>query len=82
MKINLDFWQNAVPTTPKNEVSIKDLFSKCEQSRSFSADLVTLTEEILKEKLHFLCSANSFIVIVSMSELCTNLLLQYSGSDH
>ena len=44
--------------------SIKDFFSKCDQIRSFvnvtksavSADLVTFTEEILRGKLHFLCS--------------------------
>ena len=33
--------------------SIKDFFSKCDQIR---VDLVTITEEILIEKLYFLCS--------------------------
>ena len=36
--------------------SIKDFFSKCNQIRRFSADLVTFTEEILNGRLHFLCS--------------------------
>ena len=37
--------------------SIKDLFSKCDQIRSFPpADLVTFTEEILNGKLHFFCA--------------------------
>ena len=35
--------------------SIKDFFSKCDQIR---VDLVTITEEILIEKLYFLCSVN------------------------
>ena len=35
--------------------SINDFFSKCDK---FPADLVTLTEEIFKGKLHFLCSEN------------------------
>ena len=36
--------------------SIKDFFIKYDQMRIFSEDLVTFTEEILNEKLHFLCS--------------------------
>ena len=42
--------------------SIKDFFSKCDQIHGFdqTADLVTFTEEILKEKLHFLCSVVAF----------------------
>ena len=32
--------------------SIKDFFSKCDQT----ADLFTFTEEVLDGKLHFLCS--------------------------
>ena len=40
----------------KNEILIKDFFSKCDP-----ADLVPFTEEILNEKLHFLCSASSYI---------------------
>ena len=35
--------------------SIKDLFSKCDQTQK-TADLITFTEEILKEKVHFLCN--------------------------
>ena len=37
----------------KMKFSIKDFFSKCDQLQ-FLADVVTLTEEILKRKLHFL----------------------------
>ena len=40
--------------------SIKDLFSKCEQSLQKTADLATFTEEIFNEKLHFLCSVNEY----------------------
>ena len=38
--------------------SIKDLFSKCDQICSF------FTEEIINEKLHFLCSANYFRILL------------------
>ena len=38
--------------------SIKDFFSKCDQMRNFLR-IWSLTEEILNEKFHFLCS-NSF----------------------
>ena len=34
---------------------VKDFFNECEE---FPADLVTFTEEILKEKLLLLCSVN------------------------
>ena len=36
----------------KIEVFIKDFFSKC------NLGLVTFTEEVLNEKLHFICCAN------------------------
>ena len=39
----------------KMKYSIKDFFSKCDQIRR-KLDLVTLIEEILNGKLHFLCS--------------------------
>ena len=42
-------------TAQKLKFFIKDFFSKCDQIRS-TADLVTLTEEILNEKNHFLRS--------------------------
>ena len=45
-----------IVTAQKMKFSIKDFLSKCDQVRSFYADLVTFTEEILNEKLHFLCS--------------------------
>ena len=34
-------------------------FSKCDQIRSFFAELITFTEEILNGKLHFLCSGKT-----------------------
>ena len=40
--------------------SIKFFFSKCDQIQ-FPADLVTFTEEILNEKIHFLCSVNKML---------------------
>ena len=53
----------------KNEVFIKDFFSKFEflltytkeilhEKLQFPTDLVTFTEEILNGKLHFLCSVH------------------------
>ena len=47
-------------TAQKMNFSSKDFFSKCDQIRSFTADLVTFTEEILTGKLHFLCSVRGF----------------------
>ena len=35
---------------------IKDFSSKCDQIHSFLRILVTITREILNEKIHFLCS--------------------------
>ena len=37
----------------KIKFSIKDFFSKCDQIRRFPADLVTFTEEIIKENFIF-----------------------------
>ena len=45
-------------TAQKVKFSIKNFFSKCDQIRR-KLDLVTLTEEILNRKLHFLCSGRS-----------------------
>ena len=47
---------HAKSTAQKMKFFIKDFFSKCDQILHFSADLVSLTEEILNGKLHFLCS--------------------------
>ena len=52
-------WHRSLKTSKieiakKTKFSIKDFFSKCDQTRS--TDLVTFTEEILNGKLHFLCS--------------------------
>ena len=43
-------------TAQKMTFSIKDFFKKC--------DLVTFTEEILKGKLHFLCSDDPFFPVI------------------
>ena len=43
-------------TAQKLKFSIKDFCGLCEPNPQFPADLVTLTEEILNVKLHFLCS--------------------------
>ena len=42
----------------KRKFFIKSFFSKCDQIRSFFADLVTRAEEIFNGKLHFLCSGD------------------------
>ena len=43
-------------TAQKMKFSIKDFFSKCDQIRMETVDLVKFTEEILNGKLRFLCS--------------------------
>ena len=45
-----------VHTGQKMKFSIKDFFSKCDQTRSFPVNLVKFTEEILNWKLNFFCS--------------------------
>ena len=45
----------------KNDVSIKDFFSKCDQ---MWPDLVTFTKEILNGKLRFLCSGPYFRLLL------------------
>ena len=45
-----------VDTAQEIKSSIKGIFSKCDQIRKFSVDLVTFAEETLNVKLHFLCS--------------------------
>ena len=47
------FQTDQMVTAQKKKFSIKDFFSKCDQE---TVNLVTFTEEILKRKLHFLCS--------------------------
>ena len=55
--MNICPWiQSNLSTAQKMKISIKDFFSKCDQIRSFHADLVTFTEEILNGKFHCLCS--------------------------
>ena len=43
-------------TAQKMKFSIKDFFKKC--------DLVTFTEEILKGKIHFLCSDGPYFPVI------------------
>ena len=45
-------------TAQKMKFSTKGFFSKCDHIRSETADLVTVIEEILNRKLHFLCSVS------------------------
>ena len=56
----------------KMKFSIKDFFSKCEQTMQFPLDLVTFAEEILYGKLHFLCSV-AFITVLPFSFAMTLL---------
>ena len=52
-----EFWQNIYSkTAQKMKFSIRDFFSKCDQIHSLKS--VTVTREILIEKLHFLYSVN------------------------
>ena len=44
--------------------SIKDFFSKCGQ---IPADLFTFTEEILNQKLHFLCSVSISMLVFHLN---------------
>ena len=53
-------------TAQKMKFSIKDFFSKCDHNPRFSVDLVTFTEEIHNEKLHFLCSD----IFTTIAETC------------
>ena len=55
----------------KNDVSIKDLFGKCDQNPQFPADLVTFTEEFLMENFIF-CAA-----VVLAEILLIYLLFQF-----
>ena len=54
-------------TFQKMKFSIKDFFSECDQE---TADLVTFTKEILKGKLHFLCSVKAREAGGSVWEYC------------
>ena len=47
---------NEGSTTQKMKCSTKDFSSKCDTNPQETAGLVTITEEILNGKLHFLCS--------------------------
>ena len=54
-------WQFNSITAQKTKLSIEDFCSKCERIRKNTADLVTFTEEILNEKLHFLCNTRGVL---------------------
>ena len=66
------------PTAQKMKFPIKGLFSKCDQIRRklriWSADLVTFTEEILNEKLHFLCSVHPDLLFKLSRKLLNQML--------
>ena len=62
MTRRLDIKEAVINTVQKMKFSIKDSFSKCDQIRRETADLVTLTEEILNGKLHFLCNVISLCI--------------------
>ena len=49
-----------ISAAQKMKFSIKDFFSKCEQTMQFPLDLVTFTEEILYRKLHFFIQYNFY----------------------
>ena len=55
-------------TVQKMRFSIKDFSSKCDQIRSFQTDLLIFTEEILHEKLHFLCFSRIFSWLLQSKE--------------
>ena len=57
--------------------SINDFLSKFDQihRKQFPASLMTFTEEILNGKLHFLCSANSYVHPVKTWNLTTESLI-------
>ena len=66
-------------TAQKMKFSIKDFFSKCDQIRSFleTAHLVIFTEEILNEKLHFLCSEITKKAAVMIYSLIYSIIASY-----
>ena len=64
-------------TAQKMKFSINDFFSKCNQIRWKTVDLVTFTDEILNGKLYFLCS-----IIIRRTEktLCSGTIIYRGGS--
>ena len=48
------------------KLSINNFFSKSDQIRKESADLVTFTEEILNGKLHFLCREIDYSLLLRL----------------
>ena len=56
-------------TAQKMKFSIMNFFSKCDQIRSFTADFITVTEEILG-KLNFLCSVYCRQVLWQVDIIC------------
>ena len=48
--------------------SIKDFFSKCDLNLQETADLATISEEILIGKLHFLCSVRYDLVYIFLGQ--------------
>ena len=70
-----------ISAAQKMKFSIKDFFSKCEQTMQFPLDLVTFTEEILYRKLHFLFSI-TFITVLPLSFAMTLLCSYQQVKNH
>ena len=73
--INLQAWnvikKNPVITAQETKINIKDVFSKCDQIRKETVDLVTFTDKIFNGKLHFCplqLSCNTIFWLVLKSE--------------
>ena len=63
----------SMDTAQKMKFSIKNFFSKCDQIRSFLKSFI-FTEEILNEKLHFLCSGTIVEINFCMEKCLLKLI--------
>ena len=75
-----------VNTAQNKKFSIKDFFSKCDHTCSFSADLVTFTEEILNGKLDFSVQWKSNALIITTSFLtikkrCLDITYKFNSNN-
>ena len=52
--------KDLVNIAQKMKISIKDFFSKCDQTCRKTRDFVTFSEEVLNGKLLFLCSGSIY----------------------
>ena len=64
-------------TAQKIKFSIKNFFSKCDQTRRYPADLVTFTEEIINGKLLFLCSGSTSNFQTQKRRVSKNQVLRF-----